>query len=60
MAVVVNAGSVTLRGIMKHVTFTNAALNREATKLAPNARSFPVQCSYDSAITLSGCIICRS
>jgi len=35
--------NVTLQGIMKGVTFTNAALNKEATKLVLNAKNFLVQ-----------------
>ena len=35
--------NVTLQGIMKGVTFTSVALNREATKLVTNAKSSPVQ-----------------
>ena len=44
MVAVVNVENVTLQGIMKGVTFTSVALNREVTKLVTNARNFLVQC----------------
>ncbi|MCW3993399.1 MAG: hypothetical protein NWE85_02395 [Candidatus Bathyarchaeota archaeon] len=44
MVAVVNAEIATLQGIMKGVTFTSVALNKEVTKLVANARNFPVQC----------------
>jgi hypothetical protein len=43
MVAVANVEDVTLQGIMKGVTFTNVALNKEATKLVPNAKNFHVQ-----------------
>ena len=43
MVAFVNVENVTLQGIMKGVTFTSVALNREETKLVTNAKNFPVQ-----------------
>jgi len=44
MVAVVNAEIATLQGIMKGVTFTSVALNRNIIKLVTNAKNFPVQC----------------
>jgi hypothetical protein len=60
MVAVANVGNVPLRGIINNVTFTNVVLNRKVLALVLNAKNFPVQDLYDSAITLFGCIICQS
>lgn len=43
MVVVANVEIVTLQDIMKGVTSTSVASNREVTKLVTNARNFLVQ-----------------
>ena len=43
MVAAANVENVTLQGIMKGVTFTSVALNREATKPVTNVKNFPVQ-----------------
>jgi len=45
MVAVANVEDVTLQAISKDVTFTNAALNREAMKFVIGAKNFPVQYS---------------
>jgi hypothetical protein len=45
MVAVADVEDVTLHDIMQSVTFTNVVLNKEATKLVPNAKNFPVQFS---------------
>lgn len=44
MVAAANVENVTLRGIIKGVTFTSVALNKDVTKLVANAKNFPVQC----------------
>lgn len=43
MVAAANMENVTLQGIIKGVTFTSVALNREVTKLVVNAKNFLVQ-----------------
>jgi len=51
---------VLLQNIIRHVKSTSAVSNRKVMRLAESAKSFLVQSSFDSAITLYGFITCQS